>query len=53
MLINDKSRLKRDVKQIGFQFMLKTSKESQLIWQTQADCSILSDRQQWRLGLQT
>jgi len=26
VLINDKNRLKRDVKQIGFQFILKTSK---------------------------
>jgi len=52
MLINDKSQLKRNAEQIGFQLALKTSK-SQLIWQTQADCSILSERQQRRLGIQT
>jgi len=54
MLINDKSQLKRNVKQIGFQLALKTSKS--LVWsdrlrQTVPYCPYW--RQQRRLSLQT
>jgi len=52
MLINDKSQLKRNVEQIVSRLKLARV-STELIWQTQADCSILSDRQQGRLGLQT